>query len=112
MCLLYGFLLSPAATGGWLPRQWYPEAAHTIEGYQGDLIQKNEELLISGILLPWPYCQLHASLSTTLGRYNTPLSPTDKSSKQKLNRERLEPMDIISQMDLTYLHNVSPRHPI
>jgi exonuclease III len=36
-----------------------------------------------------------------VGNFNTPLSPIDWSSKQKINKEILELNDIINQMDLT-----------
>jgi endonuclease/exonuclease/phosphatase family metal-dependent hydrolase len=35
-----------------------------------------------------------------MGDFNTPLSPRDRSSKQKINKEILELNDIIDQMDL------------
>jgi exonuclease III len=35
-----------------------------------------------------------------VGDFNTPLSPTDRSSKQKINKEKLELNHTIEQMDL------------
>jgi hypothetical protein len=35
-----------------------------------------------------------------VGNFNNPLSPIDRSSKQKLNKEILELNDTINQMDL------------
>jgi hypothetical protein len=37
-----------------------------------------------------------------VGDVNTTLSPMERSSRQKLNKEILEPTDIITQRDLTY----------
>jgi exonuclease III len=36
-----------------------------------------------------------------VGDFNTPLSPVDRSSRQKINKEILELNDTIDQMDLT-----------
>jgi hypothetical protein len=39
------------------------------------------------------------------GGFNNPLSQTDRISKQKLNREMLELIDVISQMDLIFIEH-------
>jgi hypothetical protein len=45
------------------------------------------------------------------GNFNTPLSPTDSSSRQKLNGERLELTDPINQIDLIYIYRTfHPTH--
>jgi hypothetical protein len=41
------------------------------------------------------------SNTVVLGGFNTPLSATDRSSKQKINKEILELNDTIDQPDLT-----------
>jgi endonuclease/exonuclease/phosphatase family metal-dependent hydrolase len=41
-----------------------------------------------------------------VGDFNTPLSPIDKSSKQKINKEILELNDTIDQMDLTVVYRI------
>jgi hypothetical protein len=41
-----------------------------------------------------------------VGVFNTPLSPTDRSSKQKINKELLEINDTIDQMDLTDVYRI------
>jgi hypothetical protein len=43
-------------------------------------------------------------------RFNTPLSPIDRSSRQKINKEILELNDTIDQMDLTEVYKIF--HPI
>jgi hypothetical protein len=45
----------------------------------------------------------------TVGTFNTPVSPTDRSSRQKLNRKMLELTDIIDLMDQT--DNYTTFHP-
>ena len=45
--------------------------------------------------------KLHIDTHTLIVRdFNTPLSPMDKSSRQKLNREILELTDIVNEMEL------------
>jgi exonuclease III len=47
-----------------------------------------------------------------VGDFNTPLSPVDRSSKQKINREILELNDSINQMDLIYVYRIfHPKTP-
>jgi hypothetical protein len=41
-----------------------------------------------------------------VGDFNTPLSPIDRSSRQKINKEILELNDIIGQMDLTDVYRL------
>jgi exonuclease III len=41
-----------------------------------------------------------------MGDLNTPLSPTDRSSKQKINKEILELNHIIDQMDLADVYRI------
>jgi exonuclease III len=41
-----------------------------------------------------------------LGDFNTPVSPIDKSSKQKINKEILELNDTINKMDLTDVYRI------
>jgi exonuclease III len=45
-----------------------------------------------------------------VGDFNTLLSPIDRSSKQKINKESLELNDTINQMDLLNVHRIF--HPI
>jgi exonuclease III len=40
------------------------------------------------------------------GDFNIPLSPIDRSSKQKINKEILELNDTINQMDLTDVYRI------
>jgi hypothetical protein len=39
--------------------------------------------------------------TVTVGDFNTPLSPIDRSSRQKVNKETLELNDTTDQMNLT-----------
>jgi exonuclease III len=41
-----------------------------------------------------------------MGDFNTPLSPIDRSSKQKINKKILELNDTIDQMDLTEVYRI------
>jgi exonuclease III len=41
-----------------------------------------------------------------VGDFNIPLSPTDRSSKQKINKEILELNDTINQMDLNDVYRI------
>jgi hypothetical protein len=41
-----------------------------------------------------------------VGDFNTPLSPIDRSSKQKVNKEILGLNDTINQKDLTYVYRI------
>jgi hypothetical protein len=41
-----------------------------------------------------------------VGDFNTPVSPIDRSSKQKFNKEILEINDTINQMDLTGIYRI------
>jgi exonuclease III len=41
-----------------------------------------------------------------VGYFNTPLSPIDRSSKQKINKEILEPNHTIDQMDLADVYRI------
>ena len=45
-----------------------------------------------------------------MGYISTPLSPMDRSSRQKLNRNMLEVTDVINQVNLTCLQNILPKH--
>jgi hypothetical protein len=47
-----------------------------------------------------------------VGDFTIPFSPIDRSSRQKLKREMLKLTDIIYQMDLTFLQNISPKRKI
>jgi exonuclease III len=46
------------------------------------------------------------SNTAVLGDFNTPLSPTDRSSKQKINKEILELNHTIDQMDLADVYRI------
>jgi hypothetical protein len=53
--------------------------------------------------------KLHIKLHTLIVEdFNTPLSPTDRSSKEKLNSEITKLTDIINQMDLNIYRIFSP----
>jgi hypothetical protein len=41
-----------------------------------------------------------------VGDFNSPLSPTDRPFKQKLNKETPEISDTITQMDLTDVYRI------
>jgi hypothetical protein len=41
-----------------------------------------------------------------VGDFNTPLSPMDRSSKQKINKEILELNHTIDQMDITDVYRI------
>jgi hypothetical protein len=43
--------------------------------------------------------------------FNTSLSPTDRSSKQKISKEILELNHTINQMDLTDVYRILFQHP-
>jgi exonuclease III len=46
------------------------------------------------------------SNTVVVGDFNTTLSPIDRSSKQKINKEILELNDTINQMDLTDVYRI------
>jgi hypothetical protein len=49
----------------------------------------------------------HINFNTgVVGDFDTPLSPLDRSSRQKINKEILELNDTIDQMDLTYVYRI------
>lgn len=53
----------------------------------------------------------HTDLYTLrVGNVTTPLSPLNRSSRQKVTRDMLELIDITNQMDLAYLQNISLIH--
>jgi hypothetical protein len=55
----------------------------------------------------------HIDSNTVVGRdFTTPLSPIDRSSKQKINKEILELNDTINQMNLTAVNVHSPHQPM
>jgi hypothetical protein len=41
-----------------------------------------------------------------VGEFNTPLSPIDRSPKQKINKDILELNDTINQIDLADVHRI------
>jgi exonuclease III len=46
------------------------------------------------------------SNTVVVGDFNNPLSPTDRSSKQKINKETLELNKTIAQMDLADIYKI------
>jgi exonuclease III len=46
------------------------------------------------------------SNTVVVGDFNTPLSPIDRSSKQKIDKQILELNDTINQMDLTDIYRI------
>ena len=49
--------------------------------------------------------KLHIKLYTLIvGYFNTPLSPMDRLTRQKLNKEIRELTDVVPQMDLTDIY--------
>jgi hypothetical protein len=46
------------------------------------------------------------SNTMVVGDFNTPLSPTDRSFKQKINKEIVELNPTINQMDLAYVYRI------
>jgi exonuclease III len=46
------------------------------------------------------------SNTVKVGDFNTPLSPIDRSSKQKINKEIVELNDTVNQMDLIYAYRI------
>ena len=39
--------------------------------------------------------------------FNTPLTVTDRSSEQKINKETMALNDTLDQIDMTYIQNIS-----
>lgn len=62
-------------------------------------------ILLKKILLLNYETQININPST-VGDFNTPLSPTDKSSGQKINRETSELINIIYQVDITDIYRL------
>jgi exonuclease III len=55
----------------------------------------------------WKDLKAHIDYNTVVvGDFNNPLSPIDRSSKQKVNKEILEPNETIGQMDLTDVYRI------
>jgi exonuclease III len=53
------------------------------------------------------FLKAHIDFNTVVaGDFNTPLSPIDMSSKQKINKEILELNDTTDQMDLTDVYRI------
>jgi exonuclease III len=53
------------------------------------------------------FLKAHIDFNTVVaGDFNTPLSPIDMSSKQKINKEILELNDTINQVDLTDVYRI------